>query len=164
VSCRLSGQGTPSENAPAARNNAKDSLVNYLVDTNVLSEPRQKRPRGKVMQWLTENESCLYTSALVIGEIRFGIERLPPNNSKRAVLLVWYVRLLNLMDGRILSINSQVAEEWARIQAEGEMRGVVLPIVDSLLAATARRYQLTIATDNVKDFSATGVKVFNPFE
>jgi predicted nucleic acid-binding protein len=48
--------------------------------------------------------------------------------------------------------------------AEVYARHLVLPVVDSLLAATARRYQLTLVTDNVGDFSATGVKIFNPFD
>jgi predicted nucleic acid-binding protein len=51
--------------------------MNYLVDTNVLCEPRQKRPEAKVVTWLEANESNLYTSVLVTGEIRYGIGLLP---------------------------------------------------------------------------------------
>jgi toxin FitB len=138
--------------------------VNYLVDTNVLSEPRQKRPQSKVVNWLKANESSLYTSVLVTGEIRYGIERLPVNSTRRAELLAWYERLLRIMAGRVLSVNPRVAEEWGRLQAEADARNRVLPVVDSLLAATARRYHLAIATDNVSDFQSVGVKVFNPFE
>jgi len=138
--------------------------VNYLVDTNVLSEPRRKRPEPKVVAWLQSNEARLYTSVLVTGEIRYGIELLPSNSARRTDLWRWYERLLGIMGGRVLSINARVAEEWARLQAEAHARKLVLPIVDSLLAATARRYQLMIATDNVADFKSVGVKVFNPFD
>ena len=138
--------------------------MNYLVDTNVLSEPRQKRPQPKVVNWLKANEASLYTSVLVTGEIRYGIERLPANSARRTELLVWYERLLSIMAGRVLSINARVAEEWARLQAEAGARNLLLPVVDSLLAATARRYHLVIATDNVTDFKVVGVKVFNPFD
>ena len=138
--------------------------MNYLVDTNVLSEPRQKRPESKVVNWLKANEASLYTSVLVTGEIRYGIERLPANSARRAELLVWYELLLSIMAGRVLSVNARVAEEWARLQAEAAARNLVLPVVDSLLAATARRYHLVIATDNVTDFKGVGVKVFNPFD
>ena len=138
--------------------------MNYLVDTNVLSEPRQKRPESKVVNWLKANEASLYTSVLVTGEIRYGIERLPANSARRAELLVWYERLLSIMAGRVLSVNARVAEEWARLQAEAGARNLLLPVVDSLLAATARRYHLVIATDNVTDFKGVGVKVFNPFD
>jgi predicted nucleic acid-binding protein len=74
--------------------------VNYLVDTSVLSEPRQKRPESKVVNWLKANEASLYTSVLVTGEIRYSIERLPANSAWRAELLVWYERLLSIMAGR----------------------------------------------------------------
>jgi toxin FitB len=137
--------------------------VNYLVDTNVLCEPRQRHPDAKVIHWLEANENSLYTSVLVTGEIRHGIELLPTNSRKRADLLTWYTRLLSIMDGRVLSINTRVAEEWARLQAEVRARNIVLPVVDSLLAATARRYQLMVVTDNEKDFTATGIRVLNPF-
>ena len=138
--------------------------MNYLVDTNVLSEPRQKRPEPKVMNWLKANQASLYTSVLVTGEVRYGIELLPANSVRRAELLAWYEELLEIMAGRVLSINARVAEEWARLQAEARARNVVLPSVDSLLAATARRYQLVLATDNVKDFRGVGLKIVNPFD
>ncbi len=138
--------------------------MNYLVDTNVLSEPHQKRPEGKVVQWLRDNESKLYTSALVTGEIRYGIELLPANSAKRAALMSWYERLLEIMTGRVLSVNVRVAEEWSRLHAQPHAKTRNVPTVDGLLAATAHRYQLTIATDNVKDFNATGIKIFNPFD
>ncbi len=138
--------------------------MNYLVDTNVLSEPRQKRPQAKVIAWLKANESSLYTSVLVIGEIRYGIELLPANSARRANLLIWYERLLSILAGRVLSINARVAEEWAKLQVEAQARNLVLPVVDSLLAATARRYGLMIVSDNVSDFKFSGVKLLNPFD
>jgi predicted nucleic acid-binding protein len=137
--------------------------MNFLVDTNVLCEPRQKRPDQDVIEWLRTNESSLYTSVLVTGEIRYGIELLPPNSRKRKELFTWYEELLRIMAGRVLSVNARVADEWARLQAEVQAKRLVLPVVDSLLAATARRYQLVIATDNVTDFEGTGLKVVNPF-
>ncbi len=130
----------------------------------MLCEPRQKRPESKVVDWLKANESSLYTSVLVTGEIRYGIELLPSSSAKRAELLRWYETLLRILAGRVLSINARVAAEWARLQADLHSRKLMLPVVDGLLAATARRYQLTIATDNVNDFKGVGVKVLNPFD
>jgi predicted nucleic acid-binding protein len=137
--------------------------VNYLADTNVLSEPRQKRPRRQVMDWLRVNEANLYTSVLVIGEIRYGIELLPSQSARRIALCNWLEKLVDILAGRVLSVNTRVAEEWARLQAEMHRKRVVLPVVDGLLAATARRYGLTVATDNVTHFEQAGVQVLNPF-
>lgn len=117
-----------------------------------------------MVAWLESNQTGLYTSVLVTGEIRYGIELLPSNSARRADLWRWYERLLVIMSGRVLSVNARVAEEWARLQADAHARNVVMPVVDSLLAATARRYQLTVATANVDDFERVGVKVVNPFD
>ena len=138
--------------------------MNYLADTNVLCEPRQKRPDSNVVNWLKANQASLYTSVLVTGEIRCGIELLPANSVRRAELLRWYEELLKIMAGRVLSINVRVAKEWGRLQAEARARNVVLPVVDSLLAATARRYQLVLATDNTRDFREVGLRIVNPFD
>jgi len=137
--------------------------MNYLVDTNVLCEPRQKFPNPAIVRWLRENETSLYTSALVVGEIRYGIGRLPANSRLRQALMAWLSQLIRTMEGRILAVNTRVAEEWACIQAEAAKVGRNLPVVDSLLAATARRYQLTMITNNIEDFRFCGVKVLNPF-
>jgi len=138
--------------------------VNFLVDTNVLCEPRQKRPESKVVHWLETNEASLYTSVLVLGEIRYGIELLPAKSRRQAEMQQWFKGILDLMQGRVLSINARVADEWAHLQAEVHAKNIVLPVVDSLLAATARRYQLTLVTNNVNDFRATGVRIINPFD
>jgi predicted nucleic acid-binding protein len=137
--------------------------MNYLVDTNVLSEPRQKYPNRKVIEWLELNESNLYTSVLVIGELRYGIDRFPAGK-RRSNLEQWFQRLTQIMAGRVLAINLRVAEEWARLHREIDHNGVALPAVDLLLAATARRHQLVIATANVRDFEMTGVRIVNPFD
>ena len=138
--------------------------MNYLVDTNVLCEPKQKCPESKAVNWLKANEASLYTSVLVTGEIRYGIELLPANSARRTELLKWHDEMLNIMAGRVLSINARVADEWGRLQAEARAKNVVLPVVDGLLAATARRYQLVLATDNTRDFRGVGLKIVNPFD
>ncbi len=64
----------------------------------------------------------------------------------------------------MLSVDARVADEWAKLQAEVRVKDLVLPVVDGLLAATARRYQVVVATDNTSDSRATGLKVVNPFD
>jgi len=137
--------------------------VNYLLDTNVLSEPQQKVASLKVIEWLKTHESHLYTSTVVIAEIAFGIEALPPG-PKRARLAIWLRQTLRIMRGRILAPNIRVALEWGRLAAEAKERGRPLPFRDSLIAATARRYRLAVATDNTADFADCGVVVTNPFD
>src|SRR5437763_15180002 len=122
--------------------------MNYLFDTYVLREPEQNLALLKVIQWIDAHESELYTSTIVIGEIVFGIEALPVI-PKRARLSDWLTGIRRIMRGRILAPNLRVVFEWGRMSAEAKARGQVLPFRDSLIAATARRYNLTVATGNV---------------
>lgn len=136
--------------------------MSYLVDTNVLSEPSKPQPDAKVVAWLRENESELYVSAVTIGEIRRGIERLP-EGTRKSQLLQWLKALCDCMKGRILSFNTSTAHVWGQLKAKWEKDGVVIPSLDSQLAATAHRHRLTVVTRNVKDFANCGVKIVNPF-
>ena len=68
------------------------------------------------------------------------------------------------LKGRILAFNTRIALEWGRLVAEMEARGHRMPVVDSQLAATARRHGLTVVTNNLADFRHSGVKVLNPFD
>jgi len=137
--------------------------VSHLVDTNVLSEPTQKTPEPKVLAWLRAHAGQYYVSSVTVGEIIYGIERLP-HGPKRRNLELWLQITMARLQGRVLAFNSRVAAEWGRLMAEAEARGHVMPVVDSQLAATARRHGLTVVTDNVEDFKGSGVKVVNPFD
>jgi predicted nucleic acid-binding protein len=136
--------------------------VNYLIDTNVISEIRKgTQCSANVTAWYAriEDES-LYLSALVLGEIRKGIERARPKDPTKARNLEkWLVAVASAFSGRILPIDAPVAEEWGRMNA---IRPV--PVIDGLLAATAKIHGMTLVTRNVDDVADLGTALINPFE
>jgi toxin FitB len=135
----------------------------YLVDADVLSEPQKPRPNVAVVGWLRDQESNLYTSAIVVGEIAWGIERLP-EGKKRNDLSAWLQgRVIPKMEGRILRFDTRVALEWGALQGKLERLGRKMPWRDSVIAATALRHGLAIATRNVKDYKSSDVELLNPF-
>ena len=136
--------------------------MSFLLDTDVLSDDIKPRPSGKVNAWIEANESNLYTSAITVGEIRRGIARLPAGE-RRNRLERWFEGLLVRMHGRILAYNTRVAETWGDLVAELERRGEKMPMADSLIAAVAKRHNLTVATRNTTDFARVGLRVVNPF-
>ena len=136
--------------------------MSYLVDTNVFSEPAKPKPDAKVIAWLRVNESRLYVSTVTIGEMRRGIERLP-SGRRKTQLRAWLVALCDCMKGRVLSFNTSTAHVWGQLKAKWDVAGIVVPSLDSLIAATAQRHQLTIVTRNTADFAKTGMKLLNPF-
>lgn len=136
--------------------------MNYLVDTDVLSDPSRPQPSPKVDAWLAVHQNDLYASAISIGEIKRGIERLEAG-AKRARLEKWLEDISASMSGRILAYNTRVAETWGEMMAEMERQGHTMPLADSLIAAIAKRHNLTLATRNTADFAHAGLRLVNPF-
>ena len=139
--------------------------MKYLIDTCVISELVKKNPDGNVVEWFsTQNEANLFLSVLTIGEIHKGIEKLP-QSPKKEILHNWIeMDLKERFDERILNIDTEIAEEWGRIQITAEKAGTPMPAVDSLIAATAKVHHLTVLTRNTGDMEASGAALINPWE
>lgn len=136
--------------------------MKWLLDTNVLSELRKgKRCDPTVARWADGvSDESMYTSVLVLGEIRRGVERLRRKDPAQAKLLGrWLEQVRGAFAGRILDVTEQVAEEWGRLDVPDPR-----PVIDALLAATAKAHGLTLVTRNTADFSSMGVEVRNPFK
>jgi toxin FitB len=136
--------------------------VRYLLDTNVIAELR-KGPRASahVRTWFAGVDADdIFLSALTIGEIRRGVESVRRRDPPAARALErWLRRLLLDHADRIVGVDAAVAEEWGRLGVPDP-----LPVIDGLLAATARVHDLVLVTRNVKDVERTGVEFLNPFE
>ena len=139
--------------------------MKYLLDTCLLSELVRKKPNIGVVRWFERvEESTLYLSSLTIGELQKGISKLP-DNPRKEKLQAWVSNdLVSRFDGRILDIDTEVATAWGVLQGTREQKGVVLPAIDSLIAATAMVHKLTVVTRNTKDIERCHVKAFNPWE
>ena len=114
-----------------------------------------------VQKWWSETDvQSVYVSVMVLGEIRQGIERLRIKDPQRARAIErWLQSIVRSMGARVLVVNQQIADAWGRM---GIKR--TLPLVDSVLAATALAHDLTLVTRNTKDIKDTGVRYLNPFE
>jgi len=136
--------------------------MNWLLDTDVLSQPSKSKGEARVVQWLEEQRSRAYTSAIVIAQLARWMQT--KEGKTRADLEVWFRRLLDAMEGRIYGFNVSVALVWAELQHRLEVVGQRMPLEDSYIAATAIRYGLTIVTGNSRHFRRLDLKVFNPFK
>ena len=136
--------------------------MSYLLDTNVISELRKgERADSKVLAWFADlADEEIFLSVLTIGEIRRGIESVRRRDPDSAAALDRWLALLTEAHGdRILPIDRVIAAEWGRMNVPDP-----LPVVDGLLAATARVLGLTLVTRNVADVEGANVEIFDPFE
>ena len=136
--------------------------MKYLLDTNIISEIR-KGPRchPNVAAWYSNlEEESLYLSVLVLGEIRKGIEGLRSRDSRKANELdLWLEQLQTSFQSQILPVDIAISQEWGRLSSLH-----TVPVIDGLLAATAKAHRLVLVTRNTRDFEDLGIQLLNPFE
>jgi toxin FitB len=133
----------------------------YLLDTNVVSETRKRRPHQGVLDFLATAETDqLFVSALTVGELHKGVEAKRAEDAVAAdQLRDWLGAIETTFTRRVLPVDAAVARRWGELSARRS-----LPVVDTLIAATALVHGLTLVTRNVRDVRATGADTFNPWQ
>jgi toxin FitB len=135
--------------------------LKYLLDTNIISEIRKRdRAHPNVIRWVARTHVAeIGTSVLVLAEIRHGIELKRRNDPEQAKSLDrWFSQMRTGLEDRVLPVDEPVAEAWALMGVPDP-----LPLIDGLLAATAKVHGLTLVTRNVADIAVVGVSLFDPF-
>ncbi len=135
--------------------------MKYLLDTNVISEARKPRGDERVKRWVSSVPvEDLYLSVLTLGEVRRGIGLLERRDPEQAeVYEAWLTTILRDYADRIIPIGAEAAEEWGSMNVSGPV-----PVVDGLMAATAKVRNMTLVTRNTPDVARTGARLLNPFE
>lgn len=133
----------------------------FLLDTNVVSEVRKPAGDPNVKAWIDAVDSTqLYISVLVVGEIRQGVDRLARRDPVQAeVYETWLQQLYSDHHDRIIPLSPPIAEVWGRLNVPDP-----LPVVDGLMAATAKVRGLTFVTRDTAALARTGVRLLDPFE
>lgn len=137
--------------------------MNFLLDTNAVSEWVKPRPNPGLIQWMeSADEDRVFLSVISLAELRYGVERLPAG-ARRNRLEHWLRHELPLrFEGRILLVDDPVAEAWGRTVARCEALGHPSGAMDAFFSATAEIHRLTLVTRNVSDFPVLKA-VLNPW-
>ena len=131
----------------------------YLLDTNVVSELRKRRPHGAVLAWLDAAPAeALLVSAATMGELQIGVERTRRQDAAKAEELERWVNGVPRL-ASVVPADDTIFRVWARLMVDVQQEQAI----DALIAATARVHGLTVATRNVRDFVRFGVPTLNPF-
>lgn len=137
----------------------------YLLDTNVISESR-KRGGGdegvqRFMRMTDRRKAPRFLSVITMGELQRGVKVLRHRSDVRQASLIesWLAQLRLDYANDILPVDQEICNVWARMRVPNAAHPI-----DKLIAATALVHKLIVVTRNVKDFSNTGVEVYNPFQ
>lgn len=134
--------------------------MTFLLDTNVISEVRRKRPDARVSSWIrSADPAALCISVLTLGEIAKGAAQCAARDrAQAAVYFQWLNQLRLHYADRVIAVDAEIAEAWGHLAAKR-----VFPVVDGLLAATALVRGMTMVTRNERDIAGAGVSVLNPW-
>ncbi|EKD77818.1 MAG: hypothetical protein ACD_42C00169G0007 [uncultured bacterium] len=136
--------------------------MNYLLDTNVISELVIVKPNANVIAWMNKIPShAFFLSVLTMGEIRKGIEKISDQKRKQKIMVWFEHELPRTFHNRILPVTLEITDRCGRLQYQAKRP---LPAIDSLLAATALHHDMTLVTRNTKDYTdCSGLEIINPW-
>ncbi|MEM7132401.1 MAG: type II toxin-antitoxin system VapC family toxin [Chloroflexota bacterium] len=130
--------------------------MNFLCDTNVVSEIMKRSPNADVRQWLTERDE-IFLSVITVEEIHCGLAY--KDASKQ---LKWFEKFVQSRC-HVMPITQSIAANCGSLRGQFRQNGITRTQADLLIAATAIEHSLVVATRNVQDFNGCGVQIFNPF-
>jgi len=139
--------------------------MNYVLDTNVISELITRHPNQNVIDWIDKlDPETIYLSVITIGEVRKGIEKLAPSRRKDEMTLWLTNDLLLRFADKIVDITSTVMLVWGELTGQMEREGKSMPAIDSLIAASVIEGKFTLVTRNEDDFQYAGISIINPWK
>jgi predicted nucleic acid-binding protein len=130
--------------------------VNYLVDTNIISELAKKKPDSGVESWASTLQQCAL-SVITVEELFYGLTWRP--NSRVSQWLDHFIDNY----AEIIPVNEQTARRAGTLRGELQAKGIARTQADLLIASTASEHGLTVVTRNTKDFEGCGVALLDPF-
>lgn len=139
-------------------------MTGWLLDSNILSELRRRKPERKVLAFVGAKPlDLLYVSSVTLAEIRFGIELVSDVN-RRGELNDWLAHKVRPMfEQRVLSISEDIMFKWRLLVEDGRKVGHTFSQPDLIIAATALQHGLTVVSRDVSDYKKARVPVLNPW-
>ena len=136
--------------------------MKYLLDTNIISELHRSKCSQNVRSFIEKIPAeDTYISAITIGELCYGMEKLPASKKKHELLVWLYTNVTDWFKDRVIALDTDVLLEWGKIRARA---GRTMSAIDSLIAAAAITHHMTLVTRNVKDFEdIEGISLINPW-
>ena len=136
-----------------------------ILDTDVLSEAMRDTPDHRFSTWFDGLPRLLvWTTAISLLEIRFGIERLPTGRRRSALASALERTVTDDLDGRIIAFDTEAASETAILMAQRQRTGRPGDLRDSMIAGIAIAHRATLATRNTRHFADLPIPVVDPWQ
>ncbi|HNC09604.1 MAG TPA: type II toxin-antitoxin system VapC family toxin [Anaerolineales bacterium] len=138
--------------------------MKYLLDTSVISELISSKPNQKVVAFVDSlDPEDIYISAISVGEIARGIEKLNDIDRKHVMKEWLYEDFLVRFDGQVISLDPHIFIRWGELTARVENIGMEFPVMDAMVAAIVSTHEMVLVTMYEDDFKDKGIQVINPW-
>ena len=128
--------------------------MNYLLDTNAVSEWVKPRPNPGLIRWMeSADEDRLFLSVITIAELHYGVERMPASARRTRIERWLQLELAPRFAERVVPVSEKIAEAWGKVVSTSESVGRPINVMDAFLAATAQVHDLILVTRNASHFS-----------
>jgi len=130
--------------------------MNFLCDTNIISEVMKRSPNLQVKNWLSTLD-LIYLSVITIEEVYFGLTY---KDAKRQS--EWFEKFVQFRC-EVLPITFSIAKRCGKLRGDFRQKGFARTQADMLIAATANEHDLILVTRNIKDFEDCNIQLYDPF-
>jgi predicted nucleic acid-binding protein len=135
-----------------------------LLDTNVISNLMRREADSVVVAWLdAQPPESIWTTAITVFEIRFGLEILAKGRKRKALEEAFASALAEDFDGRVLAFDQAAADAATAIAARQREAGRPVEIRDVQIAGIVAARKATLATRNIRHFEGTGITLIDPW-
>ena len=135
-----------------------------VLDTNVISELMRRQTDERVLNWVdAQDQDDLFATAVAVGEILYGIARLPEGKRKSDLRAAANETFDVDFTDRILAFDKAAAEHYGHVVSQRERRGRPISMADALIAPICLSYSASLATRNIADFEGVGLELIDPW-
>lgn len=135
-----------------------------VLDTNVVSVMMRPEAALQVLDWLdTQPVESLWTTAVTLFEVRYGLSVLPEGRRRRALETNFGRILKEGLENRVFDFDASAALAAGDLMAAMKTQGRGIELRDLQIAGIVLSRRATLATRNVKHFAHAGVELVNPW-
>ena len=125
----------------------KGTMMKYMLDTHICIYIIKHQPENVIRKFMEHEPDDICISAITYAELAHGGEKSQAREKNRIALMVL------LSEIQIVPFDDLAAQVYGVVRAELQKKGTPIGPLDTLIAAHAKALNLTLVTNNTKEFA-----------
>ena len=121
--------------------------MKYMLDTNICIYIIKHQPENVIRKFMEHDPDDICISAITYAELAHGVEKSQAREKNRVALM------LLLSEIQIVPFDDLAAQVYGVVKADLQKKGTLIGPMDTLIAAHAKALNLTLVTNNTKEFA-----------